>query len=178
MGSVQRLATVVVLGLVGLASVLILYLADESNRIDQFASQQQEAAVERGQATYLSQCLACHGPAGEGYTAKGEAGTGRIGAPLGGINTTLNQTGMTADGQPWADPLNPQFGNGLQGRYNYIVWRVHNGIKKPDGTYLMPAFGAELNGSLNDSQIQELATFIQHADWNEVYNAAVAQYGG
>jgi uncharacterized cupredoxin-like copper-binding protein/mono/diheme cytochrome c family protein len=177
-GSVQRLATIVVLGLVGLASVLILYLADESNRIDQFATDQQEAAVERGQATYLTQCIACHGPAGEGYTAPGEAGTGRIGAPLGGINTELNQTGNTADGKPWSDPNNPQYGTGLEGRHNYIVNRVHTGFR-PDGkTYLMPPFGSELNGPLNSAQIDEVATFIQHADWNEVYNAAVAQFGG
>ena len=180
MGSVQRLATVVVLGFVGLASVLILYLADENNRIDQFAGQQQEAAVERGQATFLSQCIACHGPAGEGFTAQGEAGTARIGAPLGGVNTELNQTGIDpTTNLPWSDPLNPQFGNGLEGRYNYIVWRVHNGYRNPDtGAYIMPAFGSELNGPLNDSQIQELATFIQHTDWNETYNAAVALYGG
>ncbi len=178
MGSVQRLATIVVLGLVGLASVLILYLADESNRIDQFAVEQQEAAIERGQATYLTQCLSCHGPAGEGYTAQGEGGTGRKGAALGGINTELNQTGLTADGLPWSDPNNPQFGTGMTGRFNFIVNRVHNGYR-PDGTtYVMPPFGSNLNGPLNDAQIQELATFIQHADWNEVYNAAVEQNGG
>ena len=179
MGAVQRLATVVVLGLVGLASVLILYLADENNRIDDFALNQQHDAVERGEETFLSQCIACHGPAGEGYTTPGESGTGRIGAPLGGINKDLNQTGLTADDKPWSDPKNPQFGTGLEGRRNYIIWRIHNGLKAADGiNYIMPAFGPELNGPLNNTQIEELATFIQHADWNKVYNDAVAMYGG
>ena len=102
MGAVQRLATVVVLGLVGLASVLILYVADEPNRLDTQAEEQIHDAVERGTLTYLSQCIACHGPAGEGYTAPGESGTGRIGAPIGGDtpNRLLNQTGIVQTGPP------------------------------------------------------------------------------
>ncbi len=34
------------------------------------------------------------------------------------------------------------------------------------------------NGPLNDAQIDELVVFIQHVDWNEVYNAAIEQSGG
>ena len=184
MGAVQRLATVVVLGLVALASVLILYLADEPNRLESQAENQQHDAIERGQLTYLSLCIQCHGPGGEGRTAPGEEGTGRIGAPIGGDtpNRLLNQTGLnqTGDnaGKPWSDPNNPQYGSGLEGRGNFIRNRIHVGMKLPNGTVLMPAFGQNLNGSLNDSQIDELVVFIQHADWNEVYNAAIEQYGG
>ena len=184
MGAVQRLATVVILGLVALAGVLVLYLADESNRLDSQAEAQQHDAVERGTQTFLTQCLACHGPAGEGYTAPGEAGIGRIGAPIGGdtANRLLNQTGIVQTGEnagdPWSDPNNPQFGSGLEGRANFIRNRIHTGLKSSNGTVLMPAFGAELNGPLNDSQIDELVTMIQHADWNDVYNAAIETYDG
>jgi plastocyanin len=183
-GAVQRLATVVILGLVALAGVLVLYVADESNRLDTQAIAQQHDAVERGTQTFLTQCLACHGPAGEGYTAPGEAGTGRIGAPIGGdtANRLLNQTGIVQTGEnagkPWSDPNNPQFGSGLEGRANFIRNRIHTGLKSSNGTVLMPAFGAELNGPLNDSQIDELVVFIQHADWNEVYNEAIETYDG
>jgi plastocyanin/mono/diheme cytochrome c family protein len=169
----------VVLGLVGLASVLILYVADEPNRLDTQAEEQIHDAVERGTLTYLSQCIACHGPAGEGYTAPGESGTGRIGAPIGGDtpNRLLNQTGIVQTGpnagKPWSDPANPQYGSGLEGRANFIRYRIHNGMRTSDGSYLMPAFGQEFNGPLNDSQIDELVTFIQNADWNEVYNEAI-----
>jgi plastocyanin len=183
-GAVQRLATVVVLGLVALASVLILYLADEPNRLESQAGAQQHDAVERAVNTYLTQCIACHGPAGEGYTAPGEAGTGRIGAAIGGDTpgTALNQTGIAQSGpnagKPWSDPNNPQYGSGLEGRANFIRNRIHAGLKAPNGTVLMPAFGQEYNGPLNDSQIDELVTMIQHVDWNEVYNKAIEQNGG
>lgn len=180
MGAVQRLATVVILGLVAVAGILVLYIADESNRLDSTAASQQHDAVERATQTYLTQCLACHGPAGEGYTAPGEAGTGRIGAPIGGdtFATSLNQTGLTADGLPWSDPNNPQYGSGLEGRANFIRERIHTGRRAADGTYLMPPFGAELNGPLNDAQIDELVVFIQHVDWNHVYNQAIEANGG
>jgi len=59
-GAVQRLATVVVLGLVALASVLILYLADEPNRLESEAEAQLDPAAARGREIYLSQCIACH----------------------------------------------------------------------------------------------------------------------
>jgi uncharacterized cupredoxin-like copper-binding protein/mono/diheme cytochrome c family protein len=170
----------VILGLVAIAGILVLYVADEGNRLDSQAQAQQHDAVERATQTYLSQCLACHGPAGEGYTAPGEAGTGRIGAPIGGdtFATELNQTGLTADGLPWSDPNNPQYGSGLEGRGNYIRERIHTGRRAADGSYLMPPFGAEYNGPLNDAQIDELVVFIQHVDWNMVYNEAIHLYGG
>jgi nitrite reductase (NO-forming) len=163
---------------------MILYLADEPNRLKTSAEEQQHDAVERAVDTYLTQCLACHGPAGEGYTAPGEGQTGRIGAAIGGDTpaTALNQTGIQQTGpnagKPWSDPNNPQFGSGLEGRANFIRNRIHTGLKAPNGTILMPAFGQEYNGPLNDSQIDELVTMIQHVDWNEVYNKAIQENGG
>jgi plastocyanin len=160
-GAVQRLATMVIVGLVALSTILVLYLADESNRIDAKEEELQEAAVERGTANYLSLCLPCHGPAGEGRTA----GDGRVGAALGGVNTSLNQTGINAQGTPYA--------GGLDARTSYLIKTIHDGIAP-----IMPAWGVENGGPLNDDQIAELVTMIQHVDWNVVYNEAVEQAGG
>ena len=177
MGAVQRLATVVIVGLVSLATVLVLYLADESNRIEHEQAEQQEAAIERGTRNYIANCLQCHGPAGEGLLAPGEQGTGRIGLPIGGETyaTALNQQGLNADGSLWSDP---DFGSGTEGRAEYIHNRIANGQVNSEGEVLMPAFSELKNGPFNEEQINELVTFIQHADWNEVYNEAVHEYGG
>jgi plastocyanin/mono/diheme cytochrome c family protein len=169
-GSVQRMATVVIVGLVALSTVLFLYLGDEDNRIDSKAAEQQEIAIERGMQTYLSNCLQCHGPAGEGYTEPGVSGTGRIGAALGGINTSLNQQGVNAQGTPVA--------GGVAGRTTTIYDTIYFGLKNPDGTYRMPPFSDTLGGPLNDEQINELVLLIQNGDWNEVYNHAIELSGG
>lgn len=170
MGSVQRMATVVIVGLVALSTILFLYLGDEDNRVKSEAAEQQETSIERGRETFLSLCLQCHGPAGEGYTAPGEAGTGRIGAALGGVNTSLNQQGINSRGTPVA--------GGVAGRATIIHNTIVNGLKNPDGSVRMPAFSAANGGPLNDEQINELVIFIQNNDWNETYNQAIEEYGG
>lgn len=169
MGAVQRLATVVIVGLVALSTILVLYLADESNRIKAEEEEQQEAAVERGTANYISLCMSCHGPAGKGYTEPSEAGTGRVGAP---ISSNYYKTGVNASGTP--------FPGGYEAfQEQHIRSVIHNGLpgSKP-GTYRMPPWGEENDGPLNDSQIDELVVFIEHADWNHVYNEAIAYAGG
>ncbi|MGH2535178.1 MAG: cupredoxin domain-containing protein [Thermomicrobiales bacterium] len=160
MGAVQRLATVVVIGLVALSTVLVLYLADEGNRVDAQKQNQKEAAIERGIDTYLTFCLACHGPAGEGSQGPDGRGTGRIGLPLGGDTyaTRLNQEGINSEGTPVP----------LDVRAEQIEEVIY------DGRGAMPAWGDELN----DEQIDELVIMIQNVDWNRVYNEAIASAGG
>ena len=170
MGSVQRMATVVIVGLVALSTVLFLYLGDEDNRIKAEEQEQQEIAIERARDTFISLCLSCHGPAGEGYTEPGVSGTGRIGAALGGVNTSLNQEGVNSQGTPAA--------GGVDGREDIIHNTIYNGLKNPDGSVRMPAFSDTLGGPLNDEQINELVTLIQNGDWNETYNAAIEHSGG
>jgi plastocyanin/mono/diheme cytochrome c family protein len=164
-GAVQKLATVVIVGLVALATVLVLYLADEDNRINAEEQAQEHDAIERAIANYISLCLACHGPAGEGYLTPGEAGTGRIGAPLGGntFATQLNQQGIQANGTPVA--------GGVNARATAISDTIHNGREQVG----MPAWGEANGGPLNDAQIEELVTMIQHVDWNEVYNESLIE---
>jgi plastocyanin len=167
-GAVQKLATVVIVGLVALATVLVLYLADENNRINAEEQSQEHDAIERATANYLSLCLPCHGPAGEGYLGPGEQGTGRIGAPLGGntFATELNQEGIQSNGTPYP--------GGVDARATEIAKTIHDGRVQIG----MPAWGEANGGPLNDAQIEELTVMIQHVDWNEVYNQAVEEYGG
>ncbi|MGI8643749.1 MAG: c-type cytochrome [Thermomicrobiales bacterium] len=79
MGAVQRLALVVIIGLTALATLLVIYLADEPNRRGAEAQEQTEASLERAMATYNQFCVSCHGPGGRGYLE-----SGRIGFPLAG----------------------------------------------------------------------------------------------
>lgn len=166
MGAVQRLATVVIIGLVALSTILVLYAADEPNRIIEADHTQQDIEVERAIGNYIQYCLSCHGPAGEGYEEANRT-TGRVGAPLGGNTsaTQLNQEGINAQGTPYP--------GGIEARREFLLKTIHNGR----GT-IMPAWGQENGGQLNDEQIEEIVTMIMHVDWNEVYNESIEVAGG
>jgi uncharacterized cupredoxin-like copper-binding protein/mono/diheme cytochrome c family protein len=164
-GAVQKLATVVIVGMVALATLLVIYLADEPSRMAAEAVEQEDVAVERGISTFLQNCVVCHGPAGEGYSEPGAEDTGRIGMPLGG-DTELGRAARELNQSE--DPVT------RQERYDLITKTLHN------GRGLMPAFGrgAEGGALLNDEQIHELALMIQNADWDLVYNHAIEASGG
>ena len=165
MGAVQKLATVVIVGMVALSTLLVIYLADEPNRMSAEAVEQEDVAIERGISTYLQNCVVCHGPAGEGYSEPGAEGTGRIGMPLGG-NTELGRKAQELNQSE--DPVV------RQERYALITKTIQN------GRGLMPAWGRGAQGGalLNDEQIHELATMIQNVDWDLVYNDAIEASGG
>ena len=165
MGAVQKLATVVIVGLVALSTLLVVYLADENNRMSAEVQEKDEVAVERGIQTYLANCVVCHGPAGEGYSEPGAEGTGRIGAPLGG-DTELGRAAQ--ERKQSTDPTE------RAERYKLIVNTLNN------GRGLMPAWGTGLEGGalLNPEQIHELALMIQNVNWNVVYNDAIEHSGG
>ena len=165
MGAVQKLATVVIVGLVGLATLLVVYLAYEPERRDDEVGEQQEVAIERGIETYIANCLTCHGPGGEGYSEPGAEDTGRIGAPLGG---------MTEEGRAAQEQNQSEDPTTRERRRQVISSAIHN------GRALMPAWGRGASGGalLNDEQIEELILMIQHVDWDLVYNEAVEAYGG
>ncbi len=165
MGAVQKLATVVIVGLTALAVLLVLSLADEPNRRDTEAEEQEHVAIERGIDTYITYCLSCHGPAGEGT----EGGEGWIGKPIGG-NTTATLVNQSTD------PVV------REERENFIRLRIHGG--QPIGctqqgtTCIMPSWGEDYAGELNDEQIEELVLMIQNVDWDLVYNDAIEANGG
>jgi len=169
-GAVQKLATVVIVGLVALATLLVVYLANETHRRDTEAATQEQISIQRGVALFVQYCVTCHGPAGEGV-ASGEPG--RIGASLGGntYGTELNQKGIQPDGTPWP--------GGVSGRAQYLTTVINNGLicNPPTSTNcVMPAWGA--SGELDAEQINDLVLMIQHVDWNYVYNQAIQTDGG
>ena len=57
MGAVQKLATVVIVGLVALSTLLVVYLADENNRMSAEVQEKDEVAVERGIKTFIANCM-------------------------------------------------------------------------------------------------------------------------
>lgn len=167
MQAVQKLALVVILGLTALATLLVIYLADEGNRREAEANEQEEVAIERGIELYIANCLQCHGPAGEGREF-GEPG--RIGKGLGGNTqyTAINQSEDPAVRTEQAQVIR----NALyQGR---PAGCADPGL--PD--CIMPVFAESEGGTLNGEQIEELILMIQNVDWNHVYNEAVAEVGG
>ena len=151
--------------MVALATLLVIYLADEPSRMAAEAVEQEDVAIERGMSTFLQNCVVCHGPAGEGYSEPGAEGTGRIGMPLGG-DTELGRAARELNQSE--DPVV------RQERYDLITKTLHN------GRGLMPAFGRGAQGGalLNDEQINELALMIQNVDWDLVYNHAIEASGG
>ena len=153
MGSVQKLATVVIIGLVGFATLLIIYLADESFRQDGRAATQEHLAIERGTELYITYCLQCHGPAGLGAVA----GDGRIGLPL---NAERYQSDDPAE---------------REASEEWIRFRLANGApaEEADEDKRMPAFSDELN----NEEVDDIVTMILSGSWDYVHNASVLATG-
>lgn len=168
MGAVQKLATVVMVGLVALATVLTVYIAREPDRRDSESTEQQDIAIERGTDLYIQYCLQCHGPAGLGNSDAANEENRRAGPPL-------NQDGA---GVPEENRLaNFQSDNAAdQGlAESFIHYRIENGAPSDPRLVekVMPAFGTELNVQ----EINDLVYMIMNVDWDFVYNQAVQQTG-
>lgn len=80
MGASQKLATVVAIGLVTVATFAVVYLFNEPNRRETAAEDKLEESALRGVELYVANCVVCHGEDGKA--------TGRQGIPL---NTPDNQ---------------------------------------------------------------------------------------
>lgn len=80
MESSQRIATFVAVGLVVVATMVVVYLFNEPDRRATSEEAKTEESAERGIALFVQYCVACHGPDGKA--------TGRQGVPL---NTPQNQ---------------------------------------------------------------------------------------
>ncbi len=167
MGAVQKLATVVMVGLVALATVLTVYIAREPDRRDSELTEQEEIAIERGTDLYIQYCLQCHGPAGLGNAEVANEDPARLGP-------ALNQDGA---GIPVENRLaNFQSDNAADQELaeNFLHYRIENGAPSdPRLNQVMPAFGTELNVE----ELNDLVFMIMHGDWNYVYNQAVQQTG-
>ena len=163
MGSVQKLATVVMIGLVALATVTLIYVANEPNRRDNEVAAQDDLAIERGTQLFITYCLQCHAPGGEGAAEK----TGRPGGILN--QSVLGDTSSLPIVFQSTDPS-------MQSKAEYYIrYRITNGFPgDPRSTDIkMPAFGPELNVE----EMNDLVYLVMHADWNYVYNQAVLTTG-
>ncbi len=164
MGAVQKLATVVIVGLVALATVLVVYLADDPTRRESEASEQNHLAIERGTELYITYCLQCHGPYGLG------AAGGENPPRVGGI---LNQAPFAGrEFQAVYQSDNPAERIAAE---NFIRYRLQYGVPENpnEPVKAMPAFGQELNVE----EINDLVYLIMNGDWNYVYNQAVLHTG-
>lgn len=172
MGAVRKLATVVIVGLVALSTLMVVYLAAEPMRRGDETSEQNTVSIERGTSLYITYCLQCHGPAGLGVAENVEP------RRVGGI---LNQDAVYPEDQQ--STLNANFQSDdpvAQGiAEDWIRYRVMYGIPaeqfKQNNTapVQMPAFRHDLNVE----EINNLVYLIMHGDWNYVYNTAVEQTG-
>ncbi len=150
-----------------MATVLVVYLADEPSRRGGESTEQEALALERGTELYITYCLQCHGP--NGYGAAGNEEPSRVGA-------VLNQSIRPPD---LSTPTSVQFQSDdpvQQDRAeDYIRYSLLYG-KPPDpreSNKIMPAFGQELNVE----EINDLIYLLMYGDWNYVYNQAVLSTG-
>lgn len=154
MGASQRLAAVVALGLVVIATFLVVYLVNEPNRRAEAAAYMHETSIERGTRLYVQYCITCHGPEGKG----GKTGPNYIGAPL---DLPVNTTTDPIKGERRAEQLATTI---IEGR--------------GEEPRKMPAWGAEFNGPLNSEQVQDLVIMIRNGDWKKVHEEALHHYDG
>lgn len=167
MGAVQKLATVVIVGLVALATLIVVYLAGEPDRRSSETTEQQSVAIERGTDLYITYCLQCHGPAGLG--SLGQEENARIGAPL-------NQSPLTAEQLQNARAVYQSDDPVLQGiAEDWARFRITYGAPADPviTDKVMPAFGNDLNVE----ELNDLVYLIMYGDWNYVYNTAVHETG-
>ncbi|MBA2468745.1 MAG: c-type cytochrome [Chloroflexia bacterium] len=167
MGAVQKLATVVIIGLVAMATVLVVYLADEPNRRGGETTEQESLAIERGTDLYITYCLQCHGP--NGYGAQGGEDPQRVGA-------VLNQAPFPPDLENPASVVFQSDDPVQQDRAEaYVRYSIEFG--KPSDPRIavksMPAFGQELNVE----EINDLVYVVTNGDWNYIYNQTVLVTG-
>lgn len=174
MGAVQKLATVVIVGLVALATVLVVYLADEPNRRGSETTEQQATSIERGTKLYITYCLQCHGP--RGFGSMGGENPPRIGAPLNqnAIWSMEEQQQRVANGDQNVifqsdDPVQQSMAE------DWVRFRVTFGVPaEPTKTNkAMPAFGQDLNVE----ELNEIVYLVMNGDWNYVYNTIVTETG-
>jgi plastocyanin/mono/diheme cytochrome c family protein len=165
-GAVRKLATVVIIGLVALSTLMVVYLAAEPDRRGSETSEQQSTMLVRGTELYITYCLQCHGPAGLGAAGR----DGRVG----GI---LNQDAVIPEGEQ--GDLNANFQSddpvARSVAEDWIRFRIAYGVP-PDPiaeAKVMPAFANDLNVE----EMNALVYLIMDGDWNYVYNTIVHETG-
>src|SRR5215210_8059677 len=140
----------VTLSIVTLLTLVIYGVIDASKGETQTATNREQGVVE-GRRIYAQYCIQCHGPQGEGC-----------------IGPALSRT-------TWRPEIggekNAAFDDGSPDLIRRTIARGRN--SNQPGVQ-MPAWSIRENGALNDQQIDDLLSFIQHGDWNTVIEDAVS----
>jgi plastocyanin/mono/diheme cytochrome c family protein len=171
-GAVRKLATVVIVGLVALSTLMVVYLAAEPDRRGNETSEQESTMLVRGTELYITYCLQCHGPAGFGSAGR----DGRIGGILNqdGLYSEEEQTVMVEEGDLNAN-LQSDDPVARSVTEDWIRFRIAYGVP-PDPiaeAKVMPAFANDLNVE----EMNALVYLIMDGDWNYVYNTIVRETG-
>lgn len=177
MGSVRKLAMVVVIGLIAISTAITVYTANEPNRRGSETTEQEDVAIERGTSLYITYCLQCHGPAGLGMAEDNADGTGKMGR-VGGILNQSIYSEEQLDGLAVVFQSDDPVKQGIA--EDWIRFRIMYGIPaenqvKQDASavVLMPSFRHDLGVE----QINDLVYLIMHGNWNYVYNTALHTTG-
>lgn len=164
MGAVQKLATVVIIGLVAMATIVTVYLADEPNRRGGAEARDSHLAIERGTDLYIQYCLQCHGPAGLGSSA--DEDPSRIGPALNQSHADPENVSVLFQSD---DPAEQAL---AEDYINYML--TYGAPQSPLITEkVMPAFAQDLNVR----QMNDVVYLLMNGDWDYVYNHAVEETG-
>ncbi len=127
--------------LVGMFVVLLIYAANENNRLDVYAANFEGRSIEGGAALYTEACATCHGANGEGLVGP-SLNDAELLVPAPGevIPSRLIAKGWTGDLESF---LTTAIGGGRVGT-------------------VMPAWGQVAGGPYNQAQVLDLAAYIMN----------------
>lgn len=144
---------IIVIGLTwALVAVLAFYMFLEPRRLPAAQSQYVNRQLSAGRVLYAENCANCHGPAGEGVVGPPLNRSALRGQPTDLPDTFTLITSTVSEGRPGsADPRWVRLKNGAFASYTG-----------------MNAWSQSKGGSLNQQQIEAIATFIMLGDWHSV----------
>ncbi len=127
--------------IVGILVVVLVYAANENNRMEAFDAGFRGRAIEDGASLYNQACVTCHGANGEGL----------VGPALNAADLLVPEPG---------ESLPPRLiARGWKGDlHSFLVTTISGGRV---GT-VMPAWGQKAGGPYTDIQIDNIATFIEN----------------
>lgn len=136
--------------MVGITSVYALF---DAQRAAAAAQRQREQAIARGTSLFGQYCASCHGPLGEGVVGPA-------------LNRATLREGDAEQLASAADLMRKAISRGRAGT------TVPSIMKRADGVEVsrtaMPSWLVEEGGALTAQQVDDLVSFIQHGNWNDV----------
>lgn len=135
-----------------LLMTLVIYGAIDTQRGPTVSAAKLEQDATRGKRLFAQYCIQCHGPLGEGC-----------------IGPALNRQAwrpMLENGAP-----NPDYDVATR---DFIKRTLVRGRASNQPGIQMPAWSVQEGGALNDSELEQLVTFIEYGDWGRVLEDAAS----